>query len=78
MQDPMPRRGFLKHSLGLAAAASATLPEAALALGEVPRRNGTRIKIALNAYSFNRPLSEGKMTLDDVIDYCASHGVDGR
>ena len=78
MHDPMQRRRFLKRSLGLAAVAAApSWPEAALALGEVQRRNGTRIKIALNAYSFNRPLSEGKMTLDDVIDYCARHGVDG-
>ena len=75
MHDSLQRRGFLKRSLGLAAAAA--LPGPALALGEVRRRNGTRIKIALNAYSFNRPLSEGRMTLDDVIDYCALHGVDG-
>jgi sugar phosphate isomerase/epimerase len=72
------RRAFLKRSIALAAAVAApSMPEAAHALGEVQRRNGTRVKIALNAYSFNRPLSEGKMTLDDVIDYCAQHDIDG-
>jgi sugar phosphate isomerase/epimerase len=64
--------------MGLAAAAAAaSLPDTAFALGEVRRRSGTRVKIALNAYSFNRPLSEGKMTLDDVIDYCALQDIDG-
>jgi len=53
----------------------ASLP--ALAAGEAPRRRGAKIKIALNAYSFNRPLTAGKMTLDDVIDYCALHDIDG-
>lgn len=38
---------------------------------------GSRVKIGLNAYSFNRPLMAGTMTLDDVIDYCARHNVDG-
>lgn len=78
MHDSIERRGFLKRSIGLAAGAAACgLPDPAFALGEVQRRNGTRLKIALNAYSFNRPLTEGKMTLDDVIDYCALHGIDG-
>jgi sugar phosphate isomerase/epimerase len=52
-------------------------PPAALATGEVKRRPGTRIKIGLNSYSFNRPLMAGQMTLDDVIDWCAAHNVDG-
>ena len=33
--------------------------------------------MGLNAYSFNKPLTDGKMTLDDVIDYCAEQGIDG-
>jgi sugar phosphate isomerase/epimerase len=77
MGEPLQRRGFLKQSAGLAVAAAVSRPGTALGLGEVRRREGTRVKIALNAYSFNRPLSEGRMTLDDVIDYCAEHGIDG-
>jgi sugar phosphate isomerase/epimerase len=45
--------------------------------GTVPRRRGVNIKIGVNAYSFNRPLVAGKMTLEDVIDFCARHNVDG-
>jgi len=44
---------------------------------QVQRLKGTRIRVGLNAYSFNRPLLSGKMTLDDVIDYCALHEIDG-
>ena len=60
----------------------AALPAAATALATPPatniaRRNGTRIRIGLNAYSFNRPLMAGKMNLNDVIDYCAANNIDG-
>jgi len=74
----MKRRGFLKHGIG-AVAASAFLgqPGELLAADEVKRLGGSRIKLALNSYSFNTPLMAGKMTLDDVIDYCASHNLDG-
>jgi len=71
------RRRFLAQSIGVAAAALAVRPEAALAAGEVKRRAGTRIKIGLNSFSFNRPLLAGQMTLDEVIDYCAAHNIDG-
>lgn len=50
---------------------------AAATVGEVQRRAGTRIKIGLNAYSFNKPLMAGKMTVFDVIDYCAKQDIDG-
>ena len=63
----MNRRTFL----GAAAAAAAPLP------AQIQRQRGTRLRIALNAYSFNRPLTAGTMKLDDVIDYCAAHEVDG-
>jgi sugar phosphate isomerase/epimerase len=73
----MKRRNFLNQSLGLAAvSATSTLPAAA-AVGEVARRSGTRIKIGLNAYSFNAPLRDGSMTLDDMIDFCAAENIDG-
>lgn len=44
---------------------------------EVKRREGTRVKIGLNAYSFNKPLMAGTMKIADVIDYCAQQGIDG-
>ena len=41
------------------------------------RHAGVRLKLALNSYSFNRPLMAHQMTLDDVIDYCAAQNIDG-
>lgn len=76
MNEKTLRRGFLTQSIA-AAAALAVGSEAALAEGEVKRRAGTRIKIGLNSFSFNRPLLAGKMNLDEVIDYCAAHNIDG-
>lgn len=67
----------MTRSLAVAASGLALTPEAALAAGEVKRRAGTKIKIGLNSYSFNKPLMAGQMTLDDVIDWCAAHNVDG-
>lgn len=64
------RRSLLAGSLLTPALAAATG-------GEVRRNPGSRIKIGLNAYSFNKPLLAGKMTMNDVIDYCAKHHIDG-
>jgi hypothetical protein len=73
----MKRRQLLKQAVGLAVGVAASAyPGRALPLGEVKRHGGTRIKIALNAYSFNRPLMAGAMTLSDVVDYCASQNLD--
>ena len=68
----------MKHGMG-AIAASALLgqPRELLAAGETKRPSGSRIKLALNSYTFNAPLTAGKMTLDDVIEYCASQNIDG-
>src|SRR5204863_7635528 len=63
-----PRRRFLTRSMALAASVLAGRPRLALsadlATGEVNRRPGVKLKIGLNAYSFNRPLTSGKMTLE--------------
>lgn len=65
----MNRRSFF----GAGTAALASLPAGA----QIKRRPGTHVRIGLNAYSFNRPLTAGQMTLDDVIDYCATQNLDG-
>jgi sugar phosphate isomerase/epimerase len=67
------RRIFLKRSLGLAVASAGV---SAGAQGKVAREAGSRIKLGLNSYSFNRPLVDGAMTLADVVHYCAEHGID--
>src|SRR6516165_4324967 len=65
----MNRRGFLTGSLSLAA--SSTLAEA-----RVMREPGVKLRLALNAYSFDKPLRAGTMTLEDVVHFCAQHRVD--
>ena len=67
------RRGFLARACGLAAASALTLQ----AQRKVVRDAGTRVRIGLNAYSFNAPLRAGEMTLEDVVHYCAQHAIDG-
>jgi sugar phosphate isomerase/epimerase len=78
MNTPVHRRRFLSAALGAAASAAAGSPFAdrLRAQGKVSRVGGTRVRLGLNAYSFNEPLRAGTMTLDDVIDFCAQHGID--
>src|SRR3982750_1152580 len=40
------------------------------------REPGVRLRLALNAYSFDKPLKAGAMTLHDVVTFCAQHRVD--
>lgn len=35
-----------------------------------------KIKSSLNAYSFNEPLTEGTMSLDELLEFCAETGFD--
>jgi sugar phosphate isomerase/epimerase len=79
MPTLLPRREFVTTALGAAALAAAGAPfgRSVAAQGRVSRTSGTRVRIGLNAYTFNVPLRAGEMTLDDVIDYCAAQGLDG-
>lgn len=47
-----------------------------MAPAAVPREPGVKLKLALNAYSFDKPLMAHSMTLDDVIHFCAQQRVD--
>lgn len=40
------------------------------------RTGGARLKISLNAFSFNDPLRNGSMNLDSLLDFCAVQGFD--
>ena len=35
------------------------------------------LKTSLNAFSFNAPLSDGTMTISDMLDFCAATGFEG-
>lgn len=64
------RRQFLTTSIGLAAAAGGIVH------ARVAREPGVKLKLALNAYSFDKPLRAGSMSLEDVVHFCAQHRVD--
>lgn len=36
-----------------------------------------RLKISLNAYSFNAPLMAGTSSVEDMMDFCVEHGIEG-
>jgi len=55
---------------------SAALATASLIPAAVPREPGVKLKLALNAYSFDKPLMAHTMTLDDVVHFCAQQRVD--
>src|SRR5258708_977736 len=78
MNIPMKRRNFMKRGLE-AIASSALLGQSGelLSTGETKRLSGCRIKLALHSYTFNAPLTAGKMILGDVIEYCAAQNIDG-
>jgi sugar phosphate isomerase/epimerase len=69
------RRKFLTRSAGLSAAAVISLPAIA-APAKVARESGLKLKLGLNAYSFDKALRDGSMTLTDAVHYCAQHSVD--
>jgi len=79
MHSLLPRRRFMSGALSTAAmlAAGSARPGYLSAQGKVSRTGGARVRLGLNAYSFNEPLRAGTMTLDDLVDYCAQHGFDG-
>ena len=64
------RRGFLTASMSLAASSAAPLH------AKVTRDAGVKLKLGLNAYSFDKPLRNGSMTLTDAVHFCAQHNVD--
>lgn len=63
------RRSFLRTAI------AAGMPGVAAAGARVARNPGASLRLALNAYSFNQPLRDGKMTLEDVVDFCARHEI---
>ncbi len=83
---PSPRRDFLKKAvlmpLGLAALAAGTTEDASAAPTPVTRVGGPRLKLSLNAFSFNRILQnqlEGKspgLSLMQLLEFCATNGFE--
>lgn len=70
MHPPIARRELLAQ-LGLLAVATSSPGHA-----QVVREPGVRLRLALNAFSFDKPLRAGTLTLEDVVHFCAEHRVD--
>jgi sugar phosphate isomerase/epimerase len=77
MKASINRRQFTKVA-AIAGTCTALSPVSAFASDAVqkaPSKNSLRI--SLNAYSFNKPLTDKAMTIDDMLDYCAEKGFSG-
>lgn len=74
MNTTMQRRSFL--SLTSLAAAASLVRGAGVTQGKVVRNPGIRLKIGLNAYSFDAQLRSGATTLEKLVDFCAKNGLD--
>lgn len=71
------RRNFTRMiSVAGLSAAGMRVPE--LKAGKVEQAaSDSGLKISLNAYSFNSLLASGKMTIDDMLDFCVETGIEG-
>lgn len=76
--SPAPRRrNFLRKLLTIPLLTSPGVPgSAAPALEAVPLKDEEPLlKLSLNAYSFNKELLAGTMTIDDMLEFCAEQGL---
>ena len=73
MYQNFKRRNFLKTLI-----ASPLLATAPLTRAEAFYKASatSRLKLSLNAFSFNEPLRKGSMTLFDLLDFCAGQNFD--
>jgi len=69
------RRKFLTSVMGIPAAGMLV---SANAKEEYKKKiKATGLKTSLNAYSFNKPLTDGSMSIDELIGFCSATGFDG-
>jgi len=71
----MKRRSFLNAMIALPAVSTADKGFRHLINDPSERtENNNRLKISLNAYSFNTPLLDGSMDLNQLLEFCAEQG----
>jgi sugar phosphate isomerase/epimerase len=73
------RRQFLKQIASVPAlAALGLVPEGVslLAQSKPARTGSSKLKVGLNAYSFNEPLLKGAMKLEELLAFCAAQNLD--
>ena len=64
------RRKFLQGAMALSAA-----PLVPKHLLQENKPATYKLKISLNAYSFNAPLRDGSMTIDDMLEFCSKTAI---
>ncbi len=75
MSTAFHRRKFLTSVMGIPAAG---MLMSAGANDEYKKKFPAKgLKTSLNAYSFNKPLTDGSMSIDELIGFCAATGFDG-
>jgi len=75
----MDRRKFLKNTLIIpffGSLASVLNTSSVYSANSIKRVGAHKIKISLNAFSFNKQLSDGTIDLFDLLEFCASIGFD--
>lgn len=66
------RRTWIKSSLAIPLL---TFSARKQGVNDKPESSGSSLKLSLNAYSFNRLLRDGEMTLDQLLDFTADHYI---
>ncbi len=78
MTDAVKRRKFIKSMIAFPAVTAGSLwyNQAPFQPPLTNKVEIPKLKISLNAYSFNEPLRNGSMNLEDLLDFCAATGFD--
>jgi len=76
MSNHLHRRAFVASAAGLPLISS-LINRASVFSSKKASAAPKGLKTSLNAFSFNDPLLKGNMTIDDMIDFCASTGFEG-
>jgi len=71
------RRKFLTSAISIPLIASTGILDKYERISKNNFSANSGLKTSLNAYSFNAPLSNGSMTIDDMLDFCAETGFEG-
>jgi sugar phosphate isomerase/epimerase len=77
MTHHLHRRKFLASAISIPLIASTGILDNYERTSENNFSANSGLKTSLNAYSFNAPLSNGSMTIDDMLDFCAETGFEG-
>jgi sugar phosphate isomerase/epimerase len=69
-----PRRNFVKSMLAMPFVAAGTLGASSSIANTAIYSKAGSLKVSLNAFSFNTPLTKGEMTIEDMMVFCAEKG----